>query len=47
MQRWEYKLTNGLTEEEMNKLGDEGWELTAIIGEGRAIFLMFFKRRKS
>ncbi|QEL13766.1 sigma-70 family RNA polymerase sigma factor [Limnoglobus roseus] len=47
--RWEYKVVNGLfnnseAEAEMNKLGEEGWELTAVVEKfGTAVL----KRQKS
>lgn len=32
MVKWEYKLMAGwLTEIEMNRLGEDGWELVAVI----------------
>jgi hypothetical protein len=27
---WEYKVVNSLTEEQLNQLGSEGWELVAV-----------------
>jgi hypothetical protein len=46
MQKWEYKLVaTQLSEQEINKLGEEGWELIQVTHEGfsRA---MYFKRPK-
>jgi hypothetical protein len=34
LQKWEYKLAN-LDEKELNRLGDEGWE---VVGTGMQIF---------
>lgn len=32
MQKWEYlKIDRGVTEEELNLLGAEGWELIAVL----------------
>ncbi len=33
MQKWEYKVTHDLRESELNKLGNEGWELVTIVAE--------------
>ena len=41
--RWEYHMTCGRPE--LNKLGDDGWELTAATQDGNTTCL-FFKRRK-
>jgi hypothetical protein len=30
MQKWEYKVVSSLTEETLNALGEQGWELVAI-----------------
>lgn len=30
VQRWEYKITQTLTTDELNELGKEGWELVAV-----------------
>ena len=29
-QQWEYKMTSGVSESDLNKLGEQGWELTGI-----------------
>jgi hypothetical protein len=31
MDKWEYKLLHGLSEEELNKWGEEGYEIVDII----------------
>ena len=41
--RWEYHMTCGRTE--LNKLGDDGWELSAATQDGTTTCL-YFKRRK-
>ncbi|HYW74987.1 MAG TPA: hypothetical protein VE961_28430 [Pyrinomonadaceae bacterium] len=41
---WEYKITSGLTEEEMNKLGAQGWELAGTFSLSDRVNL-YFKRR--
>jgi hypothetical protein len=46
MQKWEYKTTERLNEDAMNKLGEEGWELVAAVDTGYSSYL-FFKRPKS
>jgi hypothetical protein len=35
-QKWEYKIEGFLSEAEMNRLGDEGWEL--VSADGRSVF---------
>jgi hypothetical protein len=49
--RWEYKqlgLSNHRAEEEMNKLGSDGWELVSTVldggGMGPVMVVAFFKR---
>lgn len=42
---WEYKIVNGVTEAQLNELGAQGWELTAVaIGNGQASH--YLKRAK-
>ena len=41
--RWEYHMTCGRTE--LNKLGDDGWELSAATQDGNTTCL-YFKRQK-
>lgn len=48
--KWEYKITQGLSEKQINELGEEGWELTAAT-EHRMEFqdaetVLYFKREK-
>jgi hypothetical protein len=31
MEKWEYKVLLGLSEQELNKWGDEGYEIVSII----------------
>ena len=33
MQKWEYKVVYGPRESELNKLGDEGWELVSVVAD--------------
>ena len=41
--RWEYKTGCGRLE--LNKLGEEGWELTSATQDGN-VTCLYFKRRK-
>jgi hypothetical protein len=41
--RWEYKVMCGHTD--LNKLGEEGWELVAVTQDGH-VTCPYFKRRK-
>ena len=41
--RWEYKAACGQTD--LNKLGEEGWELSAVTQDGH-ITCHYFKRQK-
>ena len=43
---WEYKVTFRLVEDELNKLGAEGWELVAIQSPDIDNTLLYFRRRK-
>lgn len=50
MQKWEYKIVNDKWqgEDDLNKLGDDGWELVAIIySVGWPSAMYYFKRLKS
>ena len=42
---WEYKITGPITQEDINKLGAEGWELAAATAYPDNAAL-YFKRRK-
>ena len=42
---WEYKVTSTMSDEQMNKLGAEGWELVAATAYPDNAAL-YFKRRK-
>ncbi|MFN2578418.1 MAG: hypothetical protein ABR607_12090 [Pyrinomonadaceae bacterium] len=46
MQQWEYKLVEGLqTNDQLNALGREGWELVATeVGVGNHNMAFYFKR---
>jgi hypothetical protein len=43
---WEYKITGWLSQEDINKLGAEGWELTAISAPNTDNVILYFKRPK-
>ncbi len=43
---WEYKITGGISQEDMNKLGAEGWELAAIYAPNVDNLALYFKRLK-
>lgn len=49
MQKWEYKLVNGwLTQDQLEDLGNEGWELvTTVVGMGNRNMAFYFKRPRS
>jgi hypothetical protein len=42
-EQWEYKITDCLTEPELNKLGLQGWELVSVRGNCQSLY---FKRPK-
>ena len=48
MQKWEYKLVDGwLTQDQLQALGDEGWDLiTTIVGMSNRNVAFIFKRHK-
>jgi hypothetical protein len=48
MQKWEYKATDTLSEEELRELGSQGWELIAVTHtDGGSPRYFYFKRPKS
>jgi len=48
MQRWEYKSVKGASEQELNQLGAQGWELVAVVmSEKEGVRRFYFKRLKS
>jgi hypothetical protein len=48
MQKWEYKVVNSsLSEQELNKLGEEGWELIGVATWEPFEIKLYFKRPKS
>jgi Domain of unknown function (DUF4177) len=51
---WEYRIltaTNALADQDLNQLGDEGWELVGLTssnsGTGETEIVCVFKREKS
>jgi len=42
---WEYIIRGGLTEQQLNELGAQGWELVAV-SQSNSSFGMYFKRAK-
>lgn len=53
MQKWEYRIEDGIIGgsilEELNKLGNEGWELASLVQpmeKDRSKVRFFFKRPK-
>ena len=42
---WEYKILQGVTEEQFNQLGADGWELVAVTA-GNGQVAHYFKRAK-
>lgn len=45
-EQWEYKLTECLPEPELNKLGEQGWELVAVRGNEANCQRYYLKRAK-
>ena len=43
--RWEYKIAYTSSEDELNRLGAQGWELTTAYGAGSTPYCIF-KRAK-
>jgi len=47
MQKWEYKITKNLSEQQLNALGVEGWGLLQVIDNSCGCAVeMYFKRPK-
>ena len=42
---WEYKVTGPISEQKLNELGSQGWELVAATAEG-SNYAIFLKRAK-
>jgi hypothetical protein len=54
MQKWEYKRVPYITENELDQLGNEGWELVSVVadvsGDAHGMsssFVAYLKRPKS
>lgn len=50
MEKWEYKVVSSLTpmsEKDLNKMGQEGWELVQVVVLALTSSKHFFKRRKA
>jgi hypothetical protein len=45
-EKWEYKFGKCSSESELNKEGDEGWELVAVFADRNSSCLSYFKRPK-
>lgn len=43
--RWEYKtIEEKMSNEQLNELGSEGWELVAVVSPGHFVLHYMFKR---
>ena len=48
MQKWEYKIVGNVNELELNRLGEQGWELVSVTFTDSAyVGNYYFKRPKS
>jgi len=51
MQKWEYKIVFGTgnkdisLEKEINRLGNQGWELVSVTENSDDVYSLFFKRQ--
>jgi hypothetical protein len=45
--RWEYKIRTNVGASELNRLGDEGWDLAAIKSDRGGTAQFYLKRPKS
>lgn len=45
-QNWEYKLTRGLNEIQLNELGAQGWELVEVSVSPESNYTYYLKRAK-
>jgi len=47
MTRWEYLIRGACSTADLNKLGADGWELTAAVYDSdRPVRILYFKRPK-
>jgi hypothetical protein len=44
---WEYDIRTNISESDLNKLGDVGWELAAIKSDRGGVAQFYLKRTKS
>ena len=42
---WEYKIANNLSEQQLNELGSQGWEMVTATADG-GNFAIYLKRAK-
>lgn len=48
MQKWEYKVAMGISEQELNAMGLQGWELVSVVqSEFEKVRRFYFKRPKA
>lgn len=46
MKLWTYKIERNPTEPRLNELGQEGWELISVVGEGGGLAYSAFLKRE-